>query len=197
MTSPTRPLLVTVLLLASLGVALRAQTPAPPCAVWSNAENRCLDAPKAQPPVPVSAAVRNDPARQAAIAALRAVASVLDGGANTTEFKKYYLDAKIKVDALPEIPENAAIVDVSGWYADAATLLIASQVHEISGDEVRALKQKYAGTAVLSMFVDKMPDLGVSRTSPRLEQDTAAIWIRGSAQALLHFAGEKLAAVGK
>jgi hypothetical protein len=76
---------------------------------WPLSGNTGPKAAAAEPAIAVSAAVRNDPTRQAAQASLHAVQSVLAGGANASEFKKYYLDAKVKVDTLPQIPENTPI----------------------------------------------------------------------------------------
>lgn len=220
MKSPT-PALLAITLLAAIGrlTPLYAQAPASPecavwsnsenrclqlaptpeeravCVVWSQAENRCLDAPKAtprSPAAPASAAIRNDPARQAAIAALRAVESVLTGGANIGEFKKYYLEAKVKVDALPRIPENLPIVEVGGIFADASTLFTDALVHEISAAEVLRLQQKYADDSNLMNFFARLPASGLGPISTHLDQEIATNWMRASAQALLGYAALKL-----
>jgi hypothetical protein len=71
-------------------------------------------------------------ARDEALAALRAVESASSGGANVSEFKKYQLDAKVKVDALPVTAENVPLRYVSRIYVDVSSLLIAWQTETLS-----------------------------------------------------------------
>jgi len=49
-----------------------------------------------------------DTQRSEAIASLKAIRSALNTGANLEEFKKYQIESRIKVDALPNTPENLA-----------------------------------------------------------------------------------------
>lgn len=164
------------------------------CEVWSRAENRCLDAP---PPTPVSPAGHTDPNRQAALAALRAVQSVLAGGANTAEFKTYYLQARVKVDALPASPENAGIKEVNAIYADVVTLSIAVQVQAIEPQEVKDLQLRYADNPDFSVrdVLYRLPEWGFGRASDRFSQDLALKLLREGIQTLLHLAEVKLASV--
>jgi hypothetical protein len=115
---------------------------------------------------------------------------------NTGEFKKYYLDAKVNVDALPKIPANAAMTEVTGIYADAVTLFVAAQVGEMRADEAQYFKQKYSE---IPRFFEKVPDEGfgdgsASRHDTQATQ-IASVWIRASAQVLLLRAEQKLASV--
>lgn len=84
----------------------------------------CRAAQHAPTPTPVPIAVEpqpmyeNTPARKEAIAALRAVQSAIDAGASFLDFRKYRIEAAIKVDALPYTSENRAIKDASDTYGD-------------------------------------------------------------------------------
>ncbi|HWW86153.1 MAG TPA: hypothetical protein VNZ26_21300 [Vicinamibacterales bacterium] len=93
--------------------------------------------------VPVGSAVRQD-----ALAALHAVESAVNGGANVAAFKKYQLDAKIKVDAFPATPENARLQHVSQIYVDASRLMTASQTQTLRADEVKYFKAQYGSLGV-------------------------------------------------
>ena len=84
------------------------------------------DLPAAPAPTVISPEIIADPRRQEAIGALGALQSVTDGGANISEFKRYYLEAKVKVDALANIPENATIREVCDIYGDAVRLKMAT-----------------------------------------------------------------------
>jgi hypothetical protein len=147
------------------------------------------------PATPPSAAIQDDPARQAALAALRATQSVVAGGGNTSEFKAYYLAAKVKVDALPAIPENAALRDVVGLYADATSLLVAGQIQRMSGTEVRYFKDKYLRESRVPFWrtFQDVPDKGFARTGFIGEMSAAHCHDAGSL--LLVLAGRTLAAV--
>ncbi len=79
-----------------------------------------------------------------ALAALRAVASVISGGATTPEFRKYYLEAKTKVDALPPTPEHDRLRHIAQLYQDAARLLTAGQTKTLSAEDVSYFKAHYA-----------------------------------------------------
>jgi hypothetical protein len=166
---------------AVIAAMRQPSSPRPPAAV--------IAAPR-QPPTPTPPATSaSDPRRQEAIASLRAVQSVLAGGADTSEFKKYYLDAKIKIDALPKIPANATIREVSEIYADAVTLFIAAQMSELSADEVRSFRQKYGW---IPRFFENVPDGGFGSRSTGVEKETASVWVRASAQALLAYSDQQL-----
>lgn len=150
------------------------------------------------PALPTSAELAN-PARREAIASLRAVQSVIAGGANVTEFKKYYLDAKVKTDALESTPANAPIKDVSAIYADAVTLSMAAVVQSLSADEARSMRQKYDAEPNFpfeSVF-STVPSGGFTRESVMTTNDLqrAAIGARYGGQMLLGLAAKKLSAL--
>jgi hypothetical protein len=149
--------------------------------------------PPAKPTEPVGA----DAKTQDALAALRAVQSVLEGGANATEFKRYYLEAKVKVDALPPAAANAPLGAISDLYADAVTLSIATQVREMSGSEVKAFKARYSTDYEFLSFFKDIPDEGVGvrtlMTSTELER--SVITLHAAEQILLIRAEEKLRAI--
>jgi hypothetical protein len=80
-------------------------------------------------------------AREDAITSLRAVGSALSTGANLEEFKKYQIESRIKVDALPNIPENHDIRAISDLYREAVTFGIMSVTGgKISAEDLAAEK---------------------------------------------------------
>jgi hypothetical protein len=111
-------------------------------------------------------------ARQDALAALHAVDSAISGGANTAEFKKYQLDAKIKVDALPATPENAPIRQVSGLYVDASRLLLAWQTETMSAADVHYFKTTYPEPPGKAPIRD-LPDQGFDKSVPERTNESA------------------------
>jgi hypothetical protein len=150
----------------SLGPGLHAQSPDP---LPTNADLRAqvhaleqelsrlqagykvlLTACEGSPPAPSPHAAatdgtsRSDRGRQDALAALRALQSLVAGGAHTLEFDAYYLKAKVKVDALPKSQETMAIREVTAIYADAAFLFVAVQAGRMDADHVRYFRQKYS-----------------------------------------------------
>jgi hypothetical protein len=72
--------------------------------------------------------------RDEAIASLRAVKSALGAGANLEEFKKYEIESRVKVDALPDAPDNREAKAISDLFADAVTF----SVIQITGGEFDA-----------------------------------------------------------
>ena len=83
--------------------------------------------------------------RDEAIASLRAVQSALGTGANLDEFKRYQIESRIKVDALPMTPENAGIRAVSDLYADAVKFrIIYATDGAIEGTALAAAQTRYA-----------------------------------------------------
>lgn len=148
----------------------------------------------AKPVVLEPVVIGTDAASQSALTALRAVQSVLDGGANATEFKKYYLEAKVKVDALPNTPASEPLRIVSALYRDAVTLSIAYQTREMSGFEVTTLKQQYATDYEFLEFFNKIPNDGFSRRSfmTSNEIERATIEAQAASQILLVRAAQRL-----
>jgi hypothetical protein len=83
-------------------------------------------------------------AREDAIASLRAVNSALSTGANLEEFKRYQIESRIKVDALPNVPENREIRYVSDLYREAIIFgLINIADGTISATDLAAEKESH------------------------------------------------------
>jgi hypothetical protein len=141
--------------------------------------------------------VGGDVKTQDALAALRAVESVLAGGANSSEFKRYYLEAKVKVDALPSTPDAAPLRAISNLYADAVTFSIAAQIERMSGSEVVALKARYATDYDVLGYLKKIPNDGIGPEMTRTERVVSTNAARAASQVLLILATEKLRAIGK
>lgn len=148
-------------------------------------------APPPAPAAPVTPAARAT--LQDALTALRAVQSVLDGGATAAEFKRYYLDAKVKVDALPPIPDAAPLRAIEVLYADAITLATAAQARAMSGPAVRSFKTGYTGDVDFVRTFGAIPDQGFDALDPRV--DYHVIGARFAGQLLLRRAGQKLHAI--
>lgn len=129
---------------------------------------------------------------QDALTALRAVKSVLDGGANISEFKKYYLEAKIKVDALPTTADNAVLREISDLYRDADSLSIGARLRSLTSLDIRALKIKYAGDPHFMQFFSNVREDGFGPMATTNTRQIMAIHAETSAQVLMHEAGEKL-----
>ena len=80
---------------------------------------------------------------------MNAINSALGAGANLQEFKKYQIQSRIKIDALPNTPENQIIKYISDLYRDAATLATIGLTGEVSSYELAALKKKYSDNTEL------------------------------------------------
>lgn len=208
-----RTTLLPILLVTGVSM-LGSTAQAADCEVWSRAENRCIKEVGAPSLADAAAAARakdvpvvavdlppspGDLARSAAIASLRAVSSVLAGGANTQEFKTYYFTAKVQVDALPVTDANAALRKISDSYADAITLLIASRLKSLSASEVSTIEMKHRD---IPRFMENVPSRGFGGQLPTARNDrvsvfvdVAAIWVGAAAQALLSHADSQLAAL--
>jgi hypothetical protein len=136
-----------------------------------------------------------DAKTQDALAALRAVKSVLDGGANAAEFKRYYLEAKVKVDALADTRGAALLRAIANLYADAVTMSIAVQVSELSGSDVVALKTQYAADYEVLEFLGRIPDRGIGAAMTKTEREIGLMNARATKQMFLNRAAEKLSAI--
>ena len=149
------------------------------------------------PPVPSDpvADAAEAPKRAEAVAALRAVQSALDGGTNFTEFKKYFLDAKIKVDALRNSPTNAPLRDVTDAWADSVTLKIASITDQMSGSQVLSFRTKYGTDAHFLELFREMPSQGFEAFMTSYGKKKAEISADAAAQLCLLNGSEKLAAI--
>jgi hypothetical protein len=96
----------------------------------------------------------SDVRRDDAIASLRAVRSALSAGANLDDFRKYQIESRIKVDALPSIPKNGAIREISDIFTDALAFSVARVTGEISAVEIQQAKTRYANMT----FSDKQEE---------------------------------------
>lgn len=149
-------------------------------------------APVATPTVTLEVARARTPQWQDALASLRAVQSALSGGANRAEFKKYYLDARIKVDALPDSPANAPLLNVSNLYRDASALTVAYLTRSMSAADLHDFKARYAGDPQMWRFLREINDAGLGLNLPAYEREREAVYIDGAAQVLMFQASEKL-----
>ena len=87
--------------------------------------------------------------RREAIESLKAIRSALNTGANLQEFKKYQIESRIKVDALPDTPENEIIKEISDTYKDAVTFGIIRLTGTISDSELEDFRLKYENDVLL------------------------------------------------
>jgi hypothetical protein len=82
-------------------------------------------------------------ARTDALAALKAVESAVNAGANIETFKQYQIAAAVKVDALPWGPETAPLKVVAQTYAEVGSLFTAWLTKTMSSREVYYFQTKY------------------------------------------------------
>ena len=111
-------------------------------------------------------------AREDAIASLRAVRSALSTGANLEEFKKYQIESRIKVDALPDVPENRDIRNVSDVYREASAFGIIKITGAISSETLSTAAHQYSDDYVVSAALKMMI------SEDQLEQPAADIALR-------------------
>jgi outer membrane murein-binding lipoprotein Lpp len=142
-----------------------------------------------------SAASVGSAQRQDALTSLRAVQSVLSGGGSRTDFRKYQLEAKVKVDALPDTPENAPMREVSRIFTDASSLLTAGTAQSMSASDVGYFKKQYSndlrlGGDLAKIFGD-IPATGFDRDDS-IASKVAAIRANQLGQLLLIAAEETL-----
>jgi len=104
-------------------------------------------------------AQRAEAQRREAIESLKAVRSALNTGANLQEFKKYQIDSRIKVDALPNTPENEIIKEISDIYKDAVTFGIIRITGTISDSELEDFRSKYKNDVLLKQLAEINPSL--------------------------------------
>jgi hypothetical protein len=108
---------------------------------------------------------KNASRREDAIASVRAVQSALGTGANLEEFKRYQIESRIKVDALPSIPENAPIKEISDLFADAVRFRIVQATGgRIEAREIAAAKTRYADDTDVSKALTEMQSEDVVQT---------------------------------
>jgi hypothetical protein len=103
--------------------------------------------------------------RDDAIASLRAIRSALSTGANFEEFKKYQIESRIKVDALPHTPANQDVRAISDLFADA----IAFRIAQITGGEfdaaqINSAKERYPNDPEIQKALNAMKSEDVVRT---------------------------------
>jgi hypothetical protein len=94
--------------------------------------------------------------RAEAVASLRAIQSALNTGANFQEFKRYQIESRIKVEALPRTPENEVIYEISDTYRDAVTFFIIERTGTISDRELEVLRARYDNDEHLRNWLAKM-----------------------------------------
>jgi hypothetical protein len=98
----------------------------------------------------------DDKGRAEAIASLRAVKSALDGGANIETFRKYEIESRVKVDALPDTPGNQPLRDIAALYADALSFALVRISGSIEVPSMQAAWSKYEGDSDLKRFMQQM-----------------------------------------
>lgn len=171
---------------------------AAPSRTYTNADLPGAGAP-APPPVPEDPAAdaAETPKRQDAVTALRAVRSALDGGANLEEFRKYYLDARVKIDALRNATVNRPIKEVSTLYADALSLKVASITREMSGSNARYFRSQYETEPHFLELFREVPESGFTSMSAMTSFaiKKAAISADAASQVLLLVASEHLKSI--
>lgn len=97
--------------------------------------------------------------RREAIQSLKAIRSALSTGANLQEFKKYQIESRIKVDALPDTSENQIIKEISDIYKDAVTFGIIRLTGNISDSELEDFRLKYNNNVLLKHLEAMNPNL--------------------------------------
>jgi hypothetical protein len=137
----------------------------------------------------------NDPKVLEALKALRATQSALEGGANVDEFKRYYLDAKVKLDALPASPSAAALQAVGDIYGDVVNLAIARLTMTLSEYQLRFFKVKHASNYPFLHNLNDLPPEGVGAKLSDADMDRAVGTIRASEQVLLRQAADRLGGI--
>jgi hypothetical protein len=119
--------------------------------------------------------------RTEAIASIRAIRSALSTGANLQEFKKYQIESRIKIDALPAAPENRILKEISDLYADAVSFSITGVTGRICSSELEAARIKYRGNERLIKALDGMtPDVdfrGFQQDMNRIEGDAMSQYL--------------------
>ena len=99
---------------------------------------------------------KSDGVREDAIVSLRALRSALDGGANFDMFRKYQIESRVKVDALPRTEENRDIRELSDLYRDALTFSVARMTGSIDQSALDAALAKYANDTDIIDALKKM-----------------------------------------
>jgi hypothetical protein len=141
----------------------------------------CKPEAPAPPPTPVPTVVPSptpDTKRLEAIAALKAVDSVVANQGTLEQFRKYQLEAAIKVDALPDAPSNRDIKAAAILYKHANILAGISQQSTVFSSQLKELKETYAD---LPEFVQTL-----KRMDTRLaEKEVQMIGMTGVSRELL------------
>jgi hypothetical protein len=82
--------------------------------------------------------------RAAAIAALKAVRSAGEAGGTISDVRKYMIDARVKIDALPESAANAPLRSITRLFTDALTFGDCGGSSNISEFDLNRAKKQYA-----------------------------------------------------
>lgn len=94
--------------------------------------------------------------RKEALASLRAVRSALNGGANVEMFRKYQIESRIKIDALPETSEQSDLREVSELFGDALAFWIGHITGTIGGEAFFRAQSRFKSDAKTAENMKKM-----------------------------------------
>lgn len=175
--------------------ANKSEAAKPAAKSFTNADLHASAPPAPSVPADPIADAAEAPKREEALASLRAVQSALDGGANLNEFKKYYLEAKIKVDALRNSPTNAVLKEISDTWGDAVSLKIASITDHMSANEAQYFRTKYGSDADFLSLFREVPQHGFEDLLSSFGKKKAEISAETAGQWCLVLASGKLKAV--
>lgn len=118
-----------------------------------------------------------------ALAALKAVDSVVTGGGAYPDFKQYYLAASVKVNALPSSTPATSLRHILAMYSDANTLLNATVVRSGSAASTRSF---------FDSMCTKYPGFQGAAGDVMGYGDIAVYDFRDGARHIIHLAGSKL-----
>lgn len=95
------------------------------------------------PPTAAATRPKSNAERLSAIASLRAVRSALEAGATLDEFRRYQIESRIKIDAMPNTPANRDVREVSDLFNAAVRFAAIGISGEVSATEISSAKTKY------------------------------------------------------
>jgi hypothetical protein len=134
----------------------------------------------------------SEPRRAEAVASLHAVRSALSAGANLQEFKKYQIESRIKIDALPSLPENLDIKEASDLYNEAVTFGIMRITGTVNSGELEVAREKFRNHAFIMKCLNGMQPNYDSRG---FIHDLNQINAEAISKSLLILADEKISAL--
>ncbi len=114
--------------------------------------------------------------RGEAIASLRAIQSALDAGADIGDFKRFVIDAAVKVDRLPDTAKNRPVKDILDLYKQAVRFNAIALSGMISDGALAAAKEMYArankGSSAVAEELDRMTaDIPISSPDRIIQLD--------------------------